>query len=53
MDSAIRREKLLKGWQRAWKLRLIEQMNPGWQNLFDGATGAIDKGPFDPELGAL
>ena len=53
MIEAIAREKLLKGWRRAWKLRLIEQMNPGWENLFDLATGEIKAGPFDPELGKL
>ena len=50
MDAAIAREKQLKKWNRAWKLRLIEQMNPGWKNLFDPATGEIRGGPFDPSL---
>jgi putative endonuclease len=47
MEQAIRREKQLKEWQRIWKLRLIEQMNPGWLDLFDAATGDIKPGPFD------
>jgi putative endonuclease len=42
MDDAIRREKQLKDWKRAWKVRLIETMNPGWCNLFDPNTGAIE-----------
>jgi putative endonuclease len=50
MNEAIKREKQLKKWNRAWKLRLIEQMNPGWANLFDPATGEIRGGPFDPPL---
>lgn len=50
MASAIAREKQLKGWRRIWKLRLIEQMNPGWKSLFDPATGEISGGPFDPPL---
>ncbi len=50
MDAAITREKQLKKWNRAWKLRLIEQMNPGWANLFNPATGEIHSGPFDPTL---
>ncbi len=47
MTAAIRREKQLKEWRRAWKVRLIETMNPEWRNLFDPATGAIEPGPAD------
>jgi putative endonuclease len=50
MDAAIAREKQLKKWNRARKMRLIEQMNPGWINLFDHLTGEISQGPFDPSL---
>jgi len=35
MESAILREKQLKKWNRSWKLRLIEEMNADWQDLFD------------------
>jgi putative endonuclease len=31
--SAITREKQLKKWNRAWKLRLIESINPNWDDL--------------------
>jgi putative endonuclease len=47
MTAAIRREKQLKEWQRAWKVRLIEGMNPEWMNLFDNVTGEIAAGPAD------
>jgi putative endonuclease len=33
MYEAIQREKRLKKWNRAWKIRLIEEMNPGWEDL--------------------
>jgi putative endonuclease len=33
MDSAIRREKRIKKWNRAWKLELIETANPDWRDL--------------------
>ena len=33
MEAAIRREKQLKKWERAWKLRLIEENNPEWRDL--------------------
>ena len=49
MAAAIAREKLLKRWNRAWKYRLVEQMNPEWINLFDPATGEIKFGPADAE----
>ena len=35
MDAAIRREKQIKEWQRAWKIRLVETMNPDWQDLHE------------------
>ncbi len=31
--DAIRREKQLKKWKRAWKVRLIESVNPLWCDL--------------------
>jgi putative endonuclease len=36
MMSAIRREKQIKKWNRAWKLELIEGQNPGWRDLREG-----------------
>jgi putative endonuclease len=34
MESAILREKTLKGWKRVWKNRLIEGENPEWCDLY-------------------
>jgi putative endonuclease len=34
MGSAIEREKRLKEWKREWKLRLIENSNLNWQDLY-------------------
>ena len=34
MESAIAREKRLKDWKRLWKLELIEETNPDWQDLY-------------------
>ncbi len=34
IDEAIAREKALKKWRRDWKLRLIEEMNPEWEDLY-------------------
>jgi putative endonuclease len=33
---AIAREKQIKGWNRAWKIRLIEKDNSGWNDLTQG-----------------
>jgi putative endonuclease len=35
MHAAISREKSLKCWRRLWKIRLIEGVNPGWNDLSD------------------
>jgi putative endonuclease len=36
--SAIAREKELKKWRRDWKVRLIEEQNPEWDDLYDGIS---------------
>jgi len=36
--TAIQREKSLKSWRRAWKVRLIVATNPGWDDLYDRLT---------------
>jgi len=35
MVSAITREKQLKKWNRAWKVEVIEEKNPEWNDLWD------------------
>jgi putative endonuclease len=35
MEAAILQEKRLKEWRRAWKLRLIQGINPEWEDLYD------------------
>jgi putative endonuclease len=37
--NAIRREKRLKKWNRAWKIRLIEASNPHWADLYPTIAG--------------
>ncbi|KZX51297.1 hypothetical protein A3709_10775 [Halioglobus sp. HI00S01] len=34
MEEAIAREKRLKKWHRRWKLRIIEEKNPDWMDLW-------------------
>lgn len=34
VESAIAREKQLKKWNRAWKIRLIGKSNPEWRDLY-------------------
>lgn len=41
IEAAIRREKAVKAWKRAWKIRLIEEMNPEWQDLFERINGVV------------
>jgi len=33
MENAILKEKQMKKWNRKWKLRVIEEMNPNWDDL--------------------
>ncbi len=35
MDNAIAREKQIKKWRRQWKLQLIEEQNPEWNDLYE------------------
>ena len=39
IEPAIVREKQIKEWKRLWKLRLIEELNPDWDDLYDGLFG--------------
>ena len=43
MEWAITREKALKYWHRVWKVRIIEQMNPDWCDLYNEVIG-LDSG---------
>ena len=44
MEQAILREKQLKNWHRQWKINLIEQDNPRWDDLALG----LGFEPLDP-----
>jgi putative endonuclease len=35
MDAAIEREKNVKEWKRTWKIRLLEENNPDWNDLYN------------------
>ena len=35
MHAAITREKAIKEWKRAWKIRLIENRNPEWKDIYN------------------
>jgi putative endonuclease len=39
VELAIQREKRLKRWNRAWKIRLIEEKNPDWVDLYPQISG--------------
>jgi putative endonuclease len=39
LQDARRREAQMKKWKRPWKLRLIEEHNPQWKDLYDGLNG--------------
>lgn len=37
-ESALTRERQMKKWNRAWKLRTIEEKNPTWRDLWEEIT---------------
>mgnify|MGYP006343951337 CR=1 FL=1 len=41
MEEAILREKRIKKWNRAWKIRLIDEKNPSWRDLWPDVIGQI------------
>jgi len=47
-ESAIRREKRLKFWQRDWRKVLIEKSNPKWYDLYGDIGGDPLCGTVDP-----
>jgi len=38
IEAAITREKQIKEWRRAWKVNLIQAMNPDWRDLYEDLT---------------
>lgn len=38
INEAIHREKCIKKWNRQWKIRLIEESNPDWKDLYENAV---------------
>jgi putative endonuclease len=41
INIAIAREKQIKCWNRAWKIKLIEKQNSGWNDLYERLLGEI------------
>jgi putative endonuclease len=41
VEAALLREKQIKEWKRAWKIELIEAMNPGWRDLWFEIAGEV------------
>jgi len=34
-EAAFRRERQIKKWNRSWKIRMIEERNPKWLDLYE------------------
>ena len=55
MESAILREKRIKQWNRAWKVRMIDAFNPSWRDLWVDVTDQAPRADVHgspPPLGA-
>lgn len=35
-ENAIKREKQIKNWKRQWKINVINEYNPHWEDLYNG-----------------
>ena len=51
--TAIQREKTIKHWPRAWKVRLIHGMNPEWKDLYELAVLIRDARPVHTVMAGL
>ncbi len=53
-EGAFRRERCIKEWKRAWKVRLIEKGNLEWRDLYDEHVGGPlpSTTPFPPPIPA-
>ncbi len=51
MEAAITREKQLKKWSRAWKIRLVEESNPYWNDLWPSLIGESQDTGSPPSRG--
>jgi putative endonuclease len=50
IHAAIQREKQLKKWKREWKMRIIEEFNPEWKDLYYEYGGKeFDEAMSEPE----
>ncbi|MBL8547695.1 MAG: GIY-YIG nuclease family protein [Hyphomonadaceae bacterium] len=50
--GAYRREQLIKRWRRAWKIALIEENNPNWEDLYPALLSQTLPGRMPREGGA-
>ena len=45
IQGAIQREHNMKHWPRRWKTALVDDMNPGWEDLFGQLWGRLEVNP--------
>ena len=45
MDRALLREQRIRDWNHSWKVRLIEERNPGWIDLWDEIVAGPESRP--------
>lgn len=43
IEDSIRREKQLKRWRREWKINLVTERNPEWEDLYSEFFGSIEE----------
>jgi len=53
LEEAVKREKQLKKWNRRWKIRIIEQFTPRWEDLFNKVINTKNPGSPAENQGSL
>ena len=47
LENMVKRERQMKEWQRDWKVKLIVQKNPEWNDLYNEVLAGYGFAPYE------